>query len=124
MLKKIAHIILSLLLLISTTGITITWHYCGNALERIAINSEAKSCCENDGCCHNESTLYQVKDDFSAPESIQALKEPVFDAFLSTVFVVQCYEPLTLGFTSFPVAESPPAITTNTILSFLQTFLC
>lgn len=65
MLKKVSHILLSFLLLVTTTGLTINRHYCGDNLESISIFSEPQSCCEMPNCCHNESIVIQLEEDFS-----------------------------------------------------------
>jgi hypothetical protein len=66
MFRKILNISLVLVILFSSTGITISKHYCHNRLVKIAIYKEAKSCCR-DGmgkCCRNETSLFQLKEDF------------------------------------------------------------
>ncbi len=45
MLKKISHIILVVLMLISTMGMTISMHFCRHQLYDIAFFGQAKSCC-------------------------------------------------------------------------------
>ena len=65
MLRKISHIVLALFLLVSTTGITISMHYCGGKYVSTSINEEAKSCCDGTGgCCENKTLHFEVKDDY------------------------------------------------------------
>ena len=66
MFRKAGHIILLILLLISTTGFAISKHYCGTKLVSISIDSDAKSCCGDDTgkCCHDKSEHFQLKEDF------------------------------------------------------------
>lgn len=65
LIKKFIHIILSLLLMVSTMGITINKHYSNNELFSTTIFVEAEGCCEIPlGCCHEESTFVQVKEDY------------------------------------------------------------
>ena len=68
MLKRISHISLSLLLLISTIGFAVSKHYCGDSLVDVALNKNADSCCDDGACCHNETLIYQLDEDFSAPQ--------------------------------------------------------
>ena len=68
MLKKVSHIILSVLLLISSIGIVISKHYCGTTLVSIAVDKEADSCCGDADCCHNENQYYNLEEDFSVPQ--------------------------------------------------------
>lgn len=72
MLKKFSHIILSALLLISTIGLAISKHYCSGSFVSASVFQQAESCCGESDCCHNETSVYQVKDDFSAPPLLNA----------------------------------------------------
>lgn len=69
MFKKIGHIILSVVLLISTMGMAVSKHYCGEHLVSVSLyeNANDDSCCDMDNCCHNETKVYQVKENFSVP---------------------------------------------------------
>lgn len=66
--KKLFNLLAIALLTISTVGISVTKHYCGDILESIAINADNGQCCGEDqeptGCCHNESENYTLEDDF------------------------------------------------------------
>jgi hypothetical protein len=66
MLKKNAHILVVSLLLISTSGISMTRHYCGNTLKSVSISGTSHSCC--DGVCnkcHNKYSYNKVNDEFT-----------------------------------------------------------
>ena len=66
MLKKLVNIIIVGLLLVSTTGFSLSKHYCGSNLIEVKLNQEAKSCCGmNSQCCHNEVNHFQLDEDFS-----------------------------------------------------------
>ena len=63
--KKFGHIIMILLLLISTAGVSINKHYSGGELFSTAIFIEADSCCETPcGCCDEKSEFFKVEADF------------------------------------------------------------
>ncbi len=52
MIKKIGHIALVLLLLVTTMGVKINLHYCQHTLYDIGIFGEAENCCKPTvGCC-------------------------------------------------------------------------
>ena len=77
MFRKSLNIIIASILLISTTGFTVSKHYCGSTLVSMTLNSEAESCCGMNGSyCHNESDFFQVDDDFSS--NIQKLEIEYF----------------------------------------------
>ncbi len=77
MIRIVSHIIFSLLLLVSTTGLAISKHYCTGELVSISIFNEAESCCDSGDCCKNETELIQLDVDYSVsspvvlPESVQ-----------------------------------------------------
>ena len=67
MLKKISHIIVAFVLLIATTGLTVSKHYCGELLISTLLFSDSDPCCKEGECCHNETAFYQIEEDFAAP---------------------------------------------------------
>lgn len=84
---RLFHIILSILVLFSSTGLLINQHYCRNELKHSALFAAAKSChaqpapsCpmhapskkEQKGCCENESHFLKHKQD-----QVKAEAEPV-----------------------------------------------
>ncbi len=68
MFRKMANIFVLFLFVVSTTGFTISKHYCHGNLVSVSINAEAKSCCGMNGndCCKNENEFFQLKNDFTA----------------------------------------------------------
>jgi hypothetical protein len=71
MLRNVSHIVLALLLLSATTGMAVSKHFCDDFLISISLYTEAETCCNDGNCCHNESTFYQLDEDFSIPASAQ-----------------------------------------------------
>ena len=53
MIRKISHIAIVLILLVSTTGLTINLHYCNNRIYDLSVYSEATSCCIEGSHEHN-----------------------------------------------------------------------
>ncbi len=65
MLRKISHIIIALLLLVTTMGLTIDKHYCGTRLVSVSILNEADSCCDmTNDCCHDDTDTYKLDVDY------------------------------------------------------------
>ena len=63
--KRLRHIIMILLLLISTAGVSINKHYSGGELFSTALFIEAEGCCETPcGCCDESNEFVQVKADY------------------------------------------------------------
>lgn len=67
MLKKTGYIIMAVLLLFATSGITIYRHYCGNALVKTTVSLASAQCCKIPcPLCHNETIKLKISDQFSA----------------------------------------------------------
>lgn len=67
MLRKLSHISLVLLLLVSTMGVTVSKHYCGSKLVDVSVLHGAEKCCDDAGsskCCHDETAHFEVDNDF------------------------------------------------------------
>ena len=61
---------MSFTLMLATTGLSISKHYCGSSLVRTTLGTEAESCLMDmemgHGCCDNETETLIVEDDFQA----------------------------------------------------------
>jgi len=75
LIKKLLNITISMLLLISTSGVIVNKHYRGDQLFSTAFFADAKSCCESACCphkhkdnCREESILYKLMVDFTLPD--------------------------------------------------------
>ena len=66
MFRKILHIIVVVTLIIGTSGVTISKHYCGDSLVSVSLNHQDAGCGMKGNCCHNETMLYKVTDNFAA----------------------------------------------------------
>ncbi len=70
MFKRAGHIIIILLLLLGTTGVTITRHYCGVNLVRTSLYSAPHHCCiENCPRCHDERINVRITDTYESSQS-------------------------------------------------------
>ena len=124
MLKKAAHITVSLLLLISTAGFTLTSHYCGNSLVKVTLNPHPESCCGHKPCCHNETSFFQMKEDFFVPDNTNHVMAPLVDLTSFAITYFDLNDQLQAGFICILPNESPPPVSSHTALSLLQSFLC
>ena len=53
-------------MLITTTGFTVSLHYCGDTIKSVSLDEAAKSCCDMEhGCCHNQTIVIKIDNDFS-----------------------------------------------------------
>ena len=121
MLKKIAHIVLILLLTVATTGFTISSHYCGNHLVAVSIFKLDKCNC-GDKDCHTDVRQIKVSDNYSTPEAIHSVAPTSID--LPSVVLVEI---ITFTHSSLSSAffflKAPPFTAKNPI-ALLQSFLC
>lgn len=119
MLKKAAHIIITLTLLFATTGVMVSKHYCGNKLRDIAVMKEAATCCDSDTCCHTESEFFQLDDDFILENTeFQPLIQKEISA-VSVFYTEQSQSDLVV-YSSYYLKIPPPE---EPSLSVIQSFL-
>jgi hypothetical protein len=92
MLKKAGNIVLILLMLIATSGVAVTRHYCGPNEMSFSIYSTPKSCCDSH-CdkCHNVFKFTKVNDHFVAESLIHASSISDFATLHTTCFIVLFY---------------------------------
>jgi len=122
MIQKVSHIILSFLLLLTTTGLTISSHYCGNRLVGVTINSEAEPCCDMEGrCCQNVTQIVKVNDNYTTTSNNFSFEQAaLIIPVLIFIFDIELQDNLT-DRSFFPTTLSPPPI--QTVLACLQTYL-
>lgn len=67
--KAMFSIFLASLVLVSTSGVGVTKHFCGNRVASISLLGDGGCSCgamdDADGCCHTERDFFQLDDDFS-----------------------------------------------------------
>lgn len=126
MLKSVLHIAVSLLLLIATTGFSITRHYCHDNLMSVVLGTEADSCCDGPcDCCHDESEHFRLDNEFVSSEmpDLQAKVLPVAFSNITafSLFAVHFFQPdVKPEYTSLKL---PVPAKAQSRISALQTFL-
>ena len=123
MIRKIGHIILSLLLLLTTIGLVISKHYCGGEMVSVTMFHDAEPCCGMDGCCHNEILTYQVKEDFSTPAICVAPVLAELDILGLNLFETENLFVSESDISASFVKDSPPPKNIQTVLSLKQVYL-
>ena len=123
MLKKITHIVFGLLLIVATSGFTISKHYCGNQLFSVSI-LHAKVCNCGDKCkdCHTDIIQVKVYDDFAAPDVLHPEAPTTSDLFIisNIDFSTFTFPAIT---TAYYLLKAPPPGNQNTF-ALLQSFRC
>lgn len=125
MFRKIIHIVLSLFLVVITTGITFSMHYCGSKLISVSVNNETKSCCDSHcGNCNNKTLRVEVEDQFLIPDQIESSnsieQNLLFPVLIANNDEILSRESKTLDLFS----DSSPPSGIPARLSLLQTYLC
>ena len=125
MLSKLKHLVIIFTLILATSGITVTRHYCGSKLESITVNSIHKSsCCGDCLLCHTVKHFIKINDDFFASDfKIDTPKILNLNLLaLSTNPDLSFVNNLYLSQQNFPPLRSP--YYSNHSPAFLQVFLC
>ena len=110
LIKKFGHIIMILLLLISTAGVSINKHYSGGELFSTAIFVEAESCCETPcGCCDEKSEQIKVEADYLA-SSFDLTEAAQLDLLFSSIPLLIEFEAATSSANSFITWDTSPPL--------------
>lgn len=123
MFKTFSHIVLSFLLLVATTGMAVSKHYCGESLISVDFFEEAEPCCESGDCCHNETTFYQVDEDFSAPVFSQLPYITAIDLLIDLPGQLPEWNLQEVPADFIIEKDLPPPPNIQTVLSLKQTWL-
>lgn len=106
--NALSSILLSLLLTVSSVGMTIQKHYCGNRLSEVSILLNATCGCddkdENDRCCHDETQTIQL-DCKVVLQTLQDLPDP-----LATTLLANAFFTLIPSLEEMPVSQLPDFI--------------
>ncbi len=125
MLRKVSHIVLALLLFVTTTGLTFSKHYCHSKLVSVSLFKEAKSCCGpgSCSCCHNESETYRLDEDFPVAPALEIPETASIELIVLALPVYLTSHEQDVPIDDFLIEESPPPPTIQTVLSQRQTYL-
>ena len=87
-LKKIVSLIIAFNLLFSVAGVAKYVHYCGDEFFASSYFTKTTCCCgdedEEDGCCKNEVTVMQLKNDCVSAEKSSLVKPTI----TATIFIL------------------------------------
>jgi hypothetical protein len=120
--RQLINITVSLLLLVTTTGFSISTHYCGNTLVSVEINKEADPCCDNPHCCQTDTFFAQLEGDFDATARTSLENRHICDITQYPVTLIsKNYIPEIAISINRPLKFPPPKI--QSTLTGLQSFL-
>jgi len=125
MFRKIIHIILLVYLLVATTGITFSVHYCRGEYVSASIDKEAKPCCNGkDKCCKDKIIHFEVKDNYDNTNAMTTVKTVDFGVLIP---FIRLFKLTLIPETNKEVEKYTHTLLllkTQTRLSLLQTYLC
>ncbi|SFD87234.1 HYC_CC_PP family protein [Thermophagus xiamenensis] len=124
MLRAVTNILLTCLLIISTTGLAVSKHYCGHQLKSVELKTMVEPCCDDGTCCHTETKFFRVDDDFLMGHTTGEPGNFHFTAIVlpSSIDVVKLL-PNSNTNTSINYSDPPPLVTTLRRLALVQTYL-
>ncbi|RLD57563.1 MAG: hypothetical protein DRJ05_09510 [Bacteroidetes bacterium] len=124
MLKKVSHIIISLILLVSTTGLTISKHYSMGELFDVSFIGEADSCCPVPcDCCEDEFEFHRLEVEFVGSDIEVSFDEisSIDIAVITSIFDINIDLGYLLNEKEYANNHSPPIISFTPSLT--QSFL-
>ena len=123
MFRKIANTILVTIVFLTTTGFSISLHYCCDSLVSMSVNSDVTPCCPvENGCCDNEIQHIQLEENLTTPVSDSIQKLDTVDIFSFDILIDS--ETVTENHEHFvDSSDSSPTDNLQENLAKLQSFL-
>ena len=126
MFRKIYHITLMLILLVATSGVSISKHYCHGELVSSNIFGKAHSCCDT-GCkaCDDKVTVQKVNDDFvNSVFHLEHAKDLQLFCVSTQCFIIQTLTSPDLSALKYNFQNAPPPLINSEKPEFLEVFRC
>lgn len=122
MFRKLANILITVLLLTTTTGFGISKHYCNANLESVSILKHSDRCCdEHVDCCQTETSVLKLDNYFPGTVNTQVIDQLILQVVKEIDYAANetiQLNPFT-GVTNIP-AKIPRI---QAVLSSLQSYL-
>jgi hypothetical protein len=123
MINKITNTILLLIVFLTTTGFSISLHYCCDSLVSMSINSDVTPCCPvENGCCDNETQHIQLEENLTTPLSDNIQKFET-EEILTVVDLLISEDLNEINYINSILSDSSPPGDLQENLAKLQSFL-
>jgi len=123
MLKKISHILFAVLILLGSTGISLSKHYCGTLLKTVSVSFASDDCCDTPmNCCHNETIKVKIEDDYAINSNTYEFGQQVLNLMDLDSELFQ-NDSFTFESIDLKTWVSPPPPKIQTVLSKIQVYL-
>jgi hypothetical protein len=111
--RNFLHIALSFILLVATTGLSFSYHYCMGRLKEISLKQDKTPCCplseSSSDCCDHETVTLTVDDDFSLSHKFESPGAKLIFLFQLADFIDFNFAlPHISGQNLFHLANGPP----------------
>jgi len=117
--KRILHILIGIALVITTSGITMHYHYCCHQLMAVGLIVPPHSCCDDsDNCCDDVAQTYVLDVDFLGSENQMDFSE-IEISIAPSISICSIWDTNTNIVRQSPItveAEPPPNITSYQVL--------
>ncbi|MBN1387842.1 MAG: hypothetical protein JW965_05300 [Bacteroidales bacterium] len=84
MFRKLLYIVIAIILLFTTSGISISKHFCGDNLQSVTLMNIPDPCCDSGSCCHTETQFFKLEGDLTIA-SIEYFKISLIPVFFREV---------------------------------------
>ena len=134
---RVTSILLALLIFISSTGISLSMHICGNELFEVAVLGKIEPCKKKEkivrkadqsyfqkpGCCSFDKFEVNTSDDYqlSDYDAVSTLKLNITTTFILVKNIY--YSEFKTEFNDFRKLQPPPNIKKNDIFRYIQSYL-
>ena len=109
--RRAFHILVCFTLVLATTGLSISKHYCGNSLVRTSLGTEVKSCMPDmdmgSGCCDEKTETLVIEDDFELSQS-QIKIVPAYDLLIAYLISELDIEPAETNYSVLTFNDTGP----------------
>lgn len=123
MIRKTSHIILSVLLFLSTIGFVVSKHFCGGKLISMSLYAEASPCCDSNNCCNTETEVFQLDVDLSVVPALEVPESVAINLLAISIVVFNLIQDEVLPGDAFLLSDSPPPPKIQTALAKRQSYL-
>ncbi len=110
-------------MLVATTGMAVSKHFCNEFLISTSLFADAESCCGEESCCHHETDFFQLKEDFQPSLNTQVPCTVEIDLMMADRALPMINDTEKLNESQFIENKPPSPPKIQTFLSLKQTYL-
>ena len=108
--KKAGIISLTILILTSSVGVTVSRHFCGDELKHVSLNGRPDQCSDMKDmpmdCCHDETDHYGIEDEFQLTKLVMKFTQPFVFINIFTFVLHKVVESPVMVFSN--ILKKPP----------------